>query len=37
MPAADHNAWPKVSDIARSYVYLASPDSSLVNGAAVPV
>ncbi len=37
MPAADHAAWPKVADIARSYLYLASPDSGLVNGAAVPV
>ncbi|HYK70484.1 MAG TPA: SDR family oxidoreductase [Streptosporangiaceae bacterium] len=37
MPAADHESWPKVHEIARSYVYLASPDSSLVNGAAIPV
>ncbi len=37
MPAADHAAWPKVPDVARSYVYLASPDSGLVNGAAIPV
>jgi NAD(P)-dependent dehydrogenase (short-subunit alcohol dehydrogenase family) len=37
MPAADHTAWPKVPDIARSYLYLASPDSGLVNGAAIPV
>lgn len=37
MPAANHDAWPKVADIARTYVYLASPDSGLVNGAAVPV
>jgi NAD(P)-dependent dehydrogenase (short-subunit alcohol dehydrogenase family) len=37
MPDADHESWPKVHDIARSYVYLASPDSHLVNGAAIPV
>ncbi|MGH3304739.1 MAG: SDR family NAD(P)-dependent oxidoreductase [Streptosporangiaceae bacterium] len=37
MPAANHQAWPKVPDIARSYVYLASPDAGLVNGAAIPV
>ena len=37
MPSADHDAWPKVPDIALSYVYLASPDSALVNGAALPV
>jgi NAD(P)-dependent dehydrogenase (short-subunit alcohol dehydrogenase family) len=37
IPDADHDAWPKVADIARSYVYLASPQAALVNGAAVPV
>jgi NAD(P)-dependent dehydrogenase (short-subunit alcohol dehydrogenase family) len=37
MPAADHAAWPKVPDIARSYLYLARPDSGLINGAAIPV
>jgi NAD(P)-dependent dehydrogenase (short-subunit alcohol dehydrogenase family) len=37
IPNADHNTWPKVADIARSYVYLASPQAALVNGAAVPV
>ncbi len=37
MPAADHAAWPKVPDIARSYVHLARPDSGLINGAAIPV
>jgi NAD(P)-dependent dehydrogenase (short-subunit alcohol dehydrogenase family) len=36
MPNADHESWPKVSDIALSYIYLASPDSHLVNGAAIP-
>ena len=37
MPSADHESWPKVDDIARSYLYLASPAASLVNGASVPV
>jgi NAD(P)-dependent dehydrogenase (short-subunit alcohol dehydrogenase family) len=37
MPKADHESWPKVADIACSYLYLASPDSHLVNGAAIPV
>jgi NAD(P)-dependent dehydrogenase (short-subunit alcohol dehydrogenase family) len=37
MPAADHEAWPKVADVARSFIYLASPDSNLVNGASIPV
>ena len=36
-PSADFDAWPKVPEIAKSYVYLASPDSGLVNGAAIPV
>ncbi len=37
IPDADHDAWPKVADIARSYLYLAAPESALVNGAAIPV
>lgn len=37
MPNARHDAWPKVADIARSYLYLASPGAHLVNGAALPV
>ncbi len=37
MPTADHGSWPKVADIARSYLYLASPSAKLVNGAAIPV
>jgi NAD(P)-dependent dehydrogenase (short-subunit alcohol dehydrogenase family) len=37
LPRADHDAWPKVPDIARSYLFLASPGAGLVNGAAVPV
>ena len=37
MPDADHDTWPKVPDVARSYLFLASPTSDLVNGAALPV
>jgi NAD(P)-dependent dehydrogenase (short-subunit alcohol dehydrogenase family) len=37
IPNADHDAWPKIPDIARTYLYLAAPSSGLVNGAAVPV
>jgi NAD(P)-dependent dehydrogenase (short-subunit alcohol dehydrogenase family) len=37
IPNADHAAWPKVADVARTYVYLASPGAGLVNGAALPV
>lgn len=37
MPRSDHDSWPKVPDIARSYLYLAAPGSGLINGAAVPV
>jgi NAD(P)-dependent dehydrogenase (short-subunit alcohol dehydrogenase family) len=37
MPNANHVAWPKVPDVARTYVFLASPASGLVNGAAIPV
>ena len=37
VPQANHDAWPKPRDIAASYVFLASPDAGLVNGAAIPV
>lgn len=37
MPNARHDAWPKVADVARSYLYLASAGAHLVNGAALPV
>jgi NAD(P)-dependent dehydrogenase (short-subunit alcohol dehydrogenase family) len=37
MPSANHDAWPKIEDIAQTYVYLALPESGLVNGAALPV
>jgi len=37
MPDADHAAWPKVPDIARTYLFLASPGAQLVSGAAIPI
>jgi NAD(P)-dependent dehydrogenase (short-subunit alcohol dehydrogenase family) len=37
MPDADHDRWPKIPDLARTYLFLASPSSQLVNGAALPV
>ena len=37
MPDADHDRWPKIPDVARSYLFLASPSSHLVNGASLPV
>jgi NAD(P)-dependent dehydrogenase (short-subunit alcohol dehydrogenase family) len=37
LPNANHDAWPKARDVAINYVYLASPDAGLVNGAAIPV
>jgi NAD(P)-dependent dehydrogenase (short-subunit alcohol dehydrogenase family) len=37
MPNSDYAAWPKIPDIAASYLYLAGPQAGLVNGAAIPV
>jgi NAD(P)-dependent dehydrogenase (short-subunit alcohol dehydrogenase family) len=37
MPGADHASWPKIPDIARAYLFLASPGAHLVSGAAIPV
>jgi len=37
MPDSDHDRWPKIPDVARTYLFLASPSSKLVNGAALPV
>jgi NAD(P)-dependent dehydrogenase (short-subunit alcohol dehydrogenase family) len=37
LPNADPDAWPKPRDVAIHYIYLASPDAHLVNGAAIPV
>jgi NAD(P)-dependent dehydrogenase (short-subunit alcohol dehydrogenase family) len=37
MPDADHGSWPKIPDVARAYLFLASPGAHLVSGAAIPV
>lgn len=37
MPDADHDRWPKIPDVAQTYVFLASPEAGLVNGATLPV
>ncbi|HLU65900.1 MAG TPA: SDR family NAD(P)-dependent oxidoreductase [Kofleriaceae bacterium] len=37
MPEADHAAWPKPAEIARTIAFLVSDDSGLTSGALVPV
>jgi NAD(P)-dependent dehydrogenase (short-subunit alcohol dehydrogenase family) len=37
MPKADHAAWPKVDEVARTILFLASPDNKVTRGAVVPV
>jgi NAD(P)-dependent dehydrogenase (short-subunit alcohol dehydrogenase family) len=37
IPDGDFDSWPKIPDISLSYIFLASPDAHLVNGAAIPV
>jgi NAD(P)-dependent dehydrogenase (short-subunit alcohol dehydrogenase family) len=37
IPDADYSTWPKVPDIARAYVFLASPGAHLVSGSAITV
>ena len=37
MPNADHAAWPKVDEVARTILFLASPDNKVTRGAIVPV
>lgn len=37
MPKADHAAWPKVEEVARTILVLASPDNAVTRGAIVPV
>jgi NAD(P)-dependent dehydrogenase (short-subunit alcohol dehydrogenase family) len=37
MPKADHAAWPKVEEVARTILWLASPDNKVTRGAIVPV
>jgi NAD(P)-dependent dehydrogenase (short-subunit alcohol dehydrogenase family) len=37
MPKADFAAWPKVEEVARTILFLASPDNRVTRGAVVPV
>ncbi len=37
MPSADHSRWPKVDEVARTIVWLASPQNAVGRGAIVPV
>jgi NAD(P)-dependent dehydrogenase (short-subunit alcohol dehydrogenase family) len=37
MPDADFGSWPEPLEVARAYLWLASPGAHLVNGATVPV
>jgi len=37
MPKADHSLWPKVEEVARTIVFLASPDNKVTRGGVVPV
>jgi NAD(P)-dependent dehydrogenase (short-subunit alcohol dehydrogenase family) len=37
MPKADHDAWPKLDEVARTILFLASPDNKVTRGGIVPV
>lgn len=37
MPNADHDKWPKVSEVAATIAFLASPQNAVTRGAIVPV
>ena len=37
MPKAEHEAWPKVDEVAATILFLASPDNRVSRGAVVPV
>jgi NAD(P)-dependent dehydrogenase (short-subunit alcohol dehydrogenase family) len=37
MPKADHQAWPKVDEVAATIAFLASPENKVTRGAIVPV
>lgn len=37
MPQADHDAWPKVEQVAATVLFLASPKNTVTRGAVVPV
>jgi NAD(P)-dependent dehydrogenase (short-subunit alcohol dehydrogenase family) len=37
MPNADHEAWPKPEEVARTILFLASPGNKVTRGAVVSV
>ncbi|CAN5847345.1 SDR family NAD(P)-dependent oxidoreductase [soil metagenome] len=37
MPNADHESWTQPDEIARTILFLASPEASAISGAAIPV
>jgi NAD(P)-dependent dehydrogenase (short-subunit alcohol dehydrogenase family) len=37
MPKADHDAWPKVEEVAATIAFLASPENVVTRGGLVPV
>jgi len=37
MPKADFSAWPKVEEVARTILFLASPENKVTRGAIVTV
>jgi NAD(P)-dependent dehydrogenase (short-subunit alcohol dehydrogenase family) len=37
MPKANHDAWPKVEEVAATILFLASPENRVTRGAVVPV
>ena len=37
MPKANHTAWPKVTEVAATILFLASPENRVTRGAIVPV
>jgi NAD(P)-dependent dehydrogenase (short-subunit alcohol dehydrogenase family) len=37
MPQADHDTWPKPTELAQAIAFLASPENTLTSGALVPV
>jgi len=37
MPKADYAAWPKVEEVAKTILFLASPDNKVTRGGIVPV
>jgi NAD(P)-dependent dehydrogenase (short-subunit alcohol dehydrogenase family) len=37
MPKGHFDAWPKVEEVARTILFLASPENQVTRGAVVPV